>query len=313
MTNVLLLGGFGFIGKNLINCFAKDDDYSIIVLDKVFLHPNDVCLKNVHKIYLGDFSDKRLLERIFEENKIDLVFHSICATIPVLSNDSLYEMTANVIPTIFLLDTMLIHGVKKIVFISSGGCIYDHSSVCPKGYSEEDVLLPKNAYGLSKLMVEQWLYFYYKKHNLQTLIVRPSNLYGPLHYSQFQGVVNIAIEKAMNKEVFFVFGDGDGTKDYILIDDFCNIVYYILQQGIIGYEVLNIGSNELISVNSILRTIKLQYFHSFEWKYFEAIETDVSSYRLNTNKLLQLIGPYSFIGFNEGLAKTLRWYQNKRI
>lgn len=312
--NILLLGGFGFIGTNLLKyAESLDPAYRMIVFDRFPNHLDNIHFERVDKIYAGDFSDEYLLERIFAENHIDIVLHSLSASVPSSSVDNIFDLKFNVIPTITLLNVMKKHNVFNIVFISSGGAVYGDNTVNGDGHSEEDVLFPKSAYGVSKLAIEKYLYLYHTLYDFKVLITRLSNPYGPYHYSQKQGVVNIALEKALKGEKLEIWGDGNGKKDYIYITDFCKILFSLIKNGVYQYEVLNVGSGTLLSVNEIAESIKKTIVRGFEWEYKQVNNLDVKSFKLNLNKLLLMIGDFTFTNFEDGLALTREWYHTKQL
>lgn len=311
--NILLLGGFGFIGTNILKyAESLDLDYRMIVFDRFSNHLDNIRFNRVDKVYAGDFSDEYLLNKIFTEKHIDVVLHSLSASVPSTSVDNIFDLKFNVIPTITLLNVMKNHGVTNIVFISSGGAVYGDNAVKGDGHSEEDVLFPKSAYGVSKLVIEKYLYLYSNLYGFMVLITRLSNPYGPYHYSQKQGVINIALEKAMRGERLEIWGDGNGRKDYIYITDFCKILFTLIEKASYQYEVLNIGSGELLSVNEIARTIKDRLVNNFEWEYHKVNNLDVSSFKLDLNKLQSILGGFNYTTFEKGLNLTYEWYQNKQ-
>ena len=311
--NILLLGGFGFIGTNIIK-YAEtlDSDYRIIVFDRYPRHLDNITFSHVEKVYSGDFSDEYLLNKIFNENKIDLVLHSLSASVPASSVDNIFDLKFNVIPTISLLNIMKSHDVKDIVFISSGGAVYGDKTERSEGHSETDVLFPKSAYGISKLAIEKHLYLYSNLYGFKVLITRLSNPYGPYHYSQKQGVVNIALEKAMNGEKLEIWGDGNGKKDYIFIKDFCNILFRLINKADRHYDVINIGSGELLSVNEIANAIREKVVNTFEWEYRQVNNLDVNSFKLDLSKLHSVLGDFKYTSFDEGLDATYNWYKNRQ-
>lgn len=311
--NILLLGGFGFIGTNILK-YAETlgSEYRMIVFDRFPNHLDNFRFSRVDKVYAGDFSDEYLLNKIFTENQIDVVLHSLSASVPSSSVDNIFDLKFNVIPTITLLNVMKAHDVKNIVFISSGGAVYGDNTVKGDGHSEEDVLFPKSAYGVSKLVIEKYLYLYSTLYGFNVLVTRLSNPYGPYHYSQKQGVVNIALEKAIRGEKLEIWGDGNGKKDYIFITDFCKILFMLIEKGAYRYEVLNIGSGELLSVNQIADKIKTDIVSSFEWDYRQVNNLDVSSFKLDLSKLHSILGNFNYTSFEKGLALTYEWYQNKQ-
>lgn len=311
--NILLLGGFGFIGTNILKFVESlNADYRMIVFDRFPNHLDNITFSCLDKVYAGDFSDEYLLNKIFTENHIDVVLHSLSASVPSSSVDNIFDLKFNVIPTITLLNVMKAHDVKNIVFISSGGAVYGDNTVGRDGHSEEDVLFPKSAYGVSKLVIEKYLYLYSTLYDFKVLITRLSNPYGPYHYSQKQGVVNIALEKAMRGEKLEIWGDGNGKKDYIFITDFCKILFSLINKSTYQYDVLNIGSGELLSVNEIAETIKDKLVSTFEWDYRQLNNLDVSAFKLDLSKLHSILGHFNFTSFDKGLDLTYAWYRNNQ-
>ena len=311
--NILLLGGFGFIGTNILK-YAEtlDSDYRMIVFDRFPNHLDNIQFSRVDKVYAGDFSDEYLLNKIFTENQIDVVLHSLSASVPSSSVDNIFDLKFNVIPTITLLNVMKNHDVKNIVFISSGGAVYGDNTVKGDGHNGEDVLFPKSAYGVSKLVIEKYLYLYSTLYGFRVLITRLSNPYGPYHYSQKQGVVNIALEKALKGEKLEIWGDGNGKKDYIFITDFCKILFMLIEKAAYKYEVLNIGSGTLLSVNEIASIIKSKLVDAFEWEYRQINNLDVNSFKLDLSKLHSILGDYNYTSFDKGLDLTYEWYRKKQ-
>ena len=310
MKNILVLGGFGFIGTNIMKYVENTvNKYRFIVFDRFSKHLGGVLFKNISSVYSGDFSDEYVLNKIFDENKIDIVVHSISASVPATSVDNVFDLQFNVIPTIKLLDIMRKNEVKNIVFISSGGAVYG-DIFCQGGHKENDVLFPKSAYGLSKLTIEKYFYLYSFQHSFKSLILRLSNPYGPYHYSQKQGVVNISLEKALKGECFEIWGTGEGRKDYIYVKDFCDILFKLLDFDYGQYAVINVGSGYLMSVNDIVSEIKMNYIHNFKFSYKQSNTLDVCSFELNLEKLKSFIGEnYPFTTFKDGLRETYKWYK----
>lgn len=310
---ILLLGGFGFLGTNLIKWVDAHgaDRYEVIVFDRFPAHPCGIRFESVRKVYSGDFSDRFLLESVFSDQRIDLVVHSLSMSVPSSSVDNEFDLKCNVLPTISLLDIMHRAGVRDIVFISSGGAVYGDRYVRDGRHSEEDVLYPKSSYGVSKLTIEKYLHLYHSLYGIRSLVLRLSNPYGPFHYSQRQGIVNIALERALANQTIHVWGSGEGKKDYIYVEDFCRIVEALMEKGFQGHQVVNVGSDILLSVNEILQTVRNGVNPAFTWYYDDSKDLDVQSFRLNLDKLHSLLPGFVPTGFEEGLLKTWKWYKNR--
>lgn len=305
MKTVLVLGGYGFLGTNIIK-FVEDhlkDQYRIIVFDKFGYNRSGLSFDCVAKSYAGDFSDSVMVEKVFAENRIDMVIHSLSTTIPSQSFNARYDIETNLVPTIELLNCMVRHKVNDIVYISSGGAVYGDSSTGCRVESED--VFPKSSYGVVKLAIEKYLMQYAELYGFRPLILRLSNPFGPYHYSKQQGVCNVALDAALSNEPFFVWGNGKAKKDYIYVNDFVAILFALLEKGVHG-QVVNVASGNLVSVNEVLMQIK-SLVPSFEWIYGEASMYDVSQFELDTTKLHAILGDYEFVSMKDGLKLTYEW------
>lgn len=305
MNNILILGGYGFLGTNIMHYVDEylHDAYRFIVFDKFEQHLGGVEFGCVEKTYAGDFTDKELVESIFRKNKIDLVIHSLSTTVPVDSANARYDVETNLLPTLDVLALMVKYGVKDIVYISSGGAVYGTRDQKP--HLESDAVYPISSYGTVKVATEKYMMQYGQLYGLRPLIVRLSNPFGAYHYSMKQGVINIAMTKALRNETLQIWGDGNDKKDYIYVEDFVDILFRLLDKGV-SNQVINIGSGTLLSVNEISEAVRA-LVPAFKVEYAEAKQFDASHFELNTDKLKSLIGEYPFTPFDEGLQKTYYW------
>ncbi|MEI6696623.1 MAG: NAD-dependent epimerase/dehydratase family protein [Bacteroidota bacterium] len=312
MKKILLIGGYGFIGSNILNYIDKflKEDIRVIVFDRFNCHPFGLAFKCIEKTYNGDFADSSILEQIFSENDINYIIHSLSSTVPSSSGNAIFDINANVIPTIQLLELMKKFNILNIAYISSGGAIYGESANDIQ-HSEDENSFPKSSYGISKITIEKYLFQYHFLYGINPLILRLSNPYGLFHYSSKQGVINIAIDAAVNNKPFSVWGDGNGKKDYIYIEDFCEILFKLIDKKITT-TILNVGSNYRLSVNEILLKIK-KIKPSFAWDYKNSNILDVNSFNISTQKLNSIIDEYKFTPFEKGLKKIVSWSQEINI
>lgn len=309
MKTILLLGGHGFLGSNVIDYASKNlaDEYRFIVFDFYRDHPLGFKFDNVVKIYKGDFTNYQDIKIIFEENVVDYVFHFVSTTVPATSNNNiLYDIESNLLPTINLLDLCRNYNIQQILFISSGGAVYGASANFV--HKEEDALFPNSSYGIMKLTIEKYLKLYHHLYGLNYLSLRLSNPYGIFHFSDKQGVINIALRRAMDNREFEVWGDGTGIKDYIYSEDVARIIFLLLGNALQN-TVLNVGSGKGHSINEILQGIqKFARFPSINYK--NAKSFDVSKVVLNTDSISKYLN-FKLTSLEEGIEKTYRWMKKR--
>jgi UDP-glucose 4-epimerase len=306
MKKILLIGGFGFIGSNIMKHIDNNipDKYQVIVVDKTSEHPYNVKFNCIESVYSGDFSDALFLKTIFLEHQFDYVIHSLSTTIPSNSNNSRFDIESNLIPTIELLNLLVEFDVKNVVYISSGGAIYGIRDSRYK-HKESDDAFPLSSYGVVKLATEKYLFQYAHLYKLEPLILRVSNPYGSYHYSKKQGVINVALDAALSNEKFFVWGNGETKKDYLYIDDFCQILFTLIDKNIKN-KILNIASGELLSLNQIIFKVR-EKCPEFSWEYTLPNKFDISCFELDTAELYKCIPGYKFTSFQEGFSKLFEW------
>lgn len=311
MKTILLLGGFGFLGTNIVKYVDNNEklsnQYNFIVFDRISYHPHNISFSSILKVYAGDFSDETYLEKVFSENQIDIIIHSLSSTVPSTSQNARFDVETNLISTLKLLSVMDRHEVKNIVYLSSGGAIY--GDVLEKVHNEEDAVYPKSSYGVVKLAIEKYLLSYAELYRFNPLILRVSNPFGKYHYNNKQGIINIAIRKSIKNETLDIWGTGDGVKDYIFVEDFCSILFRLINSGV-ETGVYNVGGGQALSVNEIYESIK-KINPSFRCRHINESLLDVQSFELDITKLRKKLGKLSYRSFEEALVETYKWQQNQ--
>ena len=302
--NILILGGLGFIGTNLIEELINRANNKIIIFDaENAIVKNPEFLKQI-EIYFGDFHNKEDYEKIFKENKIDIVIHLINTTNPSSSNDDMiFDIKSNLINTINLLNIMLNYKCKNLVYFSSGGTIYGGSRRMKKR-KESDSEAPICSYGIVKLAIEKYLYLYKRLYDLNYLILRISNPYGEHHNHEKQGLINVILRKILNGEPVEIWGDGNVIRDYIYVKDLVKILVDLLQEKIQN-EIINVGSGKGYSINSIIKIIQKE-IGPFQINYQKSRPFDIPHLVLSIDKLNKLID-VNLTNIEEGIKITLKW------
>lgn len=247
MRKILVLGGNGFLGRNLC-AYLADKGEEVYSFDMAMPEQADKRIKYIS----GDFFDDYTLEKVVKG--MDVVYHAICTLNPGNSNDKCivgYERD-------FVQTAKLCYYLKdtdcRMIFFSSGGTVYGNQDKQP--ILEDAVPVPINHYGNLKLCIENTIRTFNFQMKKNMLVARISNPYGPgQDYHKGVGFIDAAIKRAISGETIEIWGDGSVVRDYIYIDDLCRMLYALIDyHGDI--EVFNLSSNTGVSQNDIVKILK---------------------------------------------------------
>ncbi len=303
MSRILILGGNGFIGRNLAS-HLSDEGYEIHICDK-FPFTSDKLIEFPYIEYIGDITDRHFLHSCLQKGPFDRVIHLACSLIPSSGfNDFQKEQDLNLLAGFELVNGMLQHGSKKLMFFSTGGAIYGNNG--QEVNSETSVTAPINYYGFSKLAMEEYIRFQSRNLGLDYVIVRPSNPYGSGQnlYGK-QGLIAVTLGKLIQEQPVEIWGDGNVVRDYIHIQDLCRGIEFILKHPIQN-EILNIGSGVGSTVNEVLEKIRLATQQNFPVKYLPSRAVDTPTNILNVNKINTLTGWQAKIELEKGIEELWR-------
>jgi len=306
--NILILGGAGFIGKNL-SLFLADNNHTIYVFDRAEADFS-VFNKTRVKIIRGDFNDSKLLDQIFSSNDIDIVIHLVASIIPETTFDGiLSEVDQNLKGSMSLIDSMLRNGVKKIIFFSSGGTVYGNNGKSQN--SETEQTDPVNSYGWIKLSIEKYIKMISVLNGLEYLIIRPSNPYGPFqNILARQGFVAVTLGKVLTDKPVEIWGDGNVIRDFIHITDLCAYISRLIELNKWN-DIYNIGCGYGESLNNVLKVIENVTGKNISVNYKHSRNIDVKENVLITRKIEVHTGLKCKYSLHEGIISTWKWILNK--
>lgn len=299
---VLLLGAAGFIGTNLVMELAKDSNIEITAVDKKQLHFN--VLKEIQISRLNIIESDLSLDYDYDSlvSGQDIVYHLVSTTVPTTSNKQITEeLKENVIFSANLFEACVRQGVKKVVFLSSGGTVYGKEE-CP--LSENTPTNPITSYGVQKVTIEKLLYLYNYLHGLDYRIIRLANPYGP--YQKPNGIIGAVTTftyKALRGEEINVYGDGSIVRDFIYIDDAIKGILKITQ-GSNKYHTFNLGCGYGTSIKQVLNTIEKVLGMEVHVKYTEARNVDVPVNYLDIGRYEKVYGSINPLSLEDGIRKT---------
>jgi UDP-glucose 4-epimerase len=300
---ILVIGGNGFIGTYLTD-FLLNNGHQVRVFDKfheLYRAPNRKI-----EYFIDDIENNDVL--LDAMNEIDVVFHLASSSVPSSSDvDVKKDLISNVVPTLLVLDNMIKKKVKKIVYFSSGGAIYGPSIDIP--INEAQSLNPISSYGITKLTSEKYVELYSRNFEIDYLIIRPSNPYGPRQGKNIaHGVISTFIRKTLAREKLTVFGDGKNVKDYIYIKDLISCVYLLFSKNLNG--TFNVGSGHGVSLLELIEEIQLITDVNNDLEFLPSNNYDVQNFILDISKLKDKIGVFNFVSLKTGILETFLWQKS---
>ena len=304
MASCLVLGGAGFIGSHLAEALAREGHRVKVFdrphVDRLPLFPREMGFE----IFTGDFLNPQALAPALRGTEV--VFHLVSTTLPKNSNDNpLYDIESNVLGSLRLIALCREHGVRKLVFVSSGGTVYGVPKSVP--VAEQHPTEPICSYGIHKLAVEKYLYLAHRLHGLDYCILRPANLYGPRQRLDIaQGAVAVFLDRALRARPIQIWGDGSVVRDYVYVGD---AVDAILKAARFEGEarVFNIGSGVGVSLKELVAEIEKLLGRAVEVQYTEARALDVPVNVLDCTLARRHLGWSAATPLSEGLRKTCEW------
>lgn len=292
--HVTILGSEGFVGKNL----------SKILESKFDLTCSDILENGSGINYVK--SDVRKLDDLKKLLKDTDVIIDLVANTLMASFDQIIENArVNIMGLLNILEAARLNDVKKIIFPSASSMI---GVATQSPVPENHPALPKTAYGITKLASEHYLRIYKELYGIDFVIFRFFNIYGP---HQQNGLIPSLIFRMLKNEPITIFGKGDQIRDYVFVPDAAPFFEDSILSNKANNKVVNMGTGTGSTVIDIVE--KLSKFIKVEPKieYKPERPGEISNFVADTNLLKQLFGLVPSTSLEQGLKKTVEWYQNQ--
>jgi dTDP-glucose 4,6-dehydratase len=311
MNNILVTGGAGFIGSNFIKLVLNSRKYNIINYDKLTYAGNIENLKGLYdfpnyNFELGDICDSKHVEEIINKYEIDTIVNfaaeshvdrSILSAAPFLET--------NVNGTVVLLQVANKYKIQRFLQVSTDE-VYGSANV-DETFDENSNLAPNSPYSASKASADLFVRAFNKTFGTPTIITRSSNNYGPYQYPE--KLIPLVITKALNNEKIPVYGDGLNVRDWIYVDDNCQAILTVLENGNEG-EIYNISANNEKTNLDIIRQI-LHFIDKSEdlISFVKDRPGHDRRYSISSKKLTEKLQWKPNTDFDTGIRKTIVWYR----
>lgn len=300
---VLVTGGAGFIGSNIVDKLIEEDN-KVIVVDNLSSGKKEN-LNDKAKFYNLNILDKKL-KIVFEENNINYVIHH-AAQIDVQKSmdDPIFDANNNILGTINLLENCRGFGIEKIIYASSAA-VYGEPNYLP--IDEEHPINAMSPYGISKHTPEHYIEMYSEISDLKYTILRYANVYGPRQDPKGEGgVVSIFVDKMLEKEKPIIYGDGEQTRDFIHVYDIVKANLFALKRA--DNMLVNISRASRDSVNDLVGILNKILNYNLEPIYKKKREGDIRHSSLDNMKAKDALNWKPSYNFESGLRQTVEYYK----
>ncbi len=313
--NVLVTGGCGFIGSNLVRYLRQvRPSWKLINLDKLTYAGNLENLKELegddkHVFIRGDINDKQMLAQLFATHAIDSVMHLAAESHvdrSILGPEEF--IVANVLGTQILLEAARAAKVKRFLQVSTDEV---YGSLGPTGaFSETSPLQPSSPYSASKTSADLIALAWHHTFGMDVVVTRCSNNYGSFQFPE--KLIPLMVDNAFKDKPLPVYGDGANVRDWLHVEDHCSALLVALEKGKAG-EVYNIGGNsERQNIQIVKRILQLTGKTEALIKYVKDRPGHDRRYAIDPTKIRTELGWTPKHTFEAGLESTVKWYLDNR-
>ena len=301
---ILITGGAGFIGSNLIDLLIKNDNFHIICIDNFFTGK----MKNIEKfINKSNFTliNQDIIDTINIDRDIDEIYHLACpASHPKYQIDPTYTLKINFIGTMNVLELAV--KKKSKILLTSTSEIYGEPLISPQNENYRgnvNTIGIRSCYDEGKRISETLIMDYHKKYNIEIRIARIFNTYGP-NMDKYDGrVVTNFIRQMLNKEDITVYGNGNQTRCFCYVDDTVNGLFKLMNSN---YNLpVNIGNENEISISSLIHILISMIKSKSRITYHPLPSDDPTNRKPDISLAKKILDWEPKINLRDGLIKPL--------
>lgn len=302
---ILITGGAGFIGSHIAETYLEND-HQVLIVDN-FSSGNRSNVPKEAEVVEADVTEDKIAD-VIESYKPEIVNHQ-AAQIDVrtsVENPAL-DAQINIIGSLKLLEAIRKVGtVKKVLFASSGGAAYGEAEIIPT--TEDEIVKPISPYGVAKVSVEHYLFYYNQVFGLPYTALRYANVYGPRQNPHGEaGVVSIFYQRILSGKEFIINGEGNQTRDFVFVKDVARANLQATQQDIVG--AINIGTAKETSINELVTKMAKSIDYAETINHGPAKAGEQMRSCLSFDKAEETLGWQPQVGLDDGLQQTAAFFK----
>ena len=305
---ILVTGGAGFIGSHVVDLYV-DRGYRVVVVDDLSMGTSSN-LNPAATFYEMDVRDPEVAE-VFERERPDVVnHHAAQMDVRRSVDDPIFDADINILGSLRLIEHSRQFGVRKFIYISSGGAVYGEPEYLP--CDEAHPINPICQYGVSKHTVEHYLFMYHVNYGMDFTVLRYANVYGPRQNPRGEaGVVAIFIGQMLEGKKVVINGDGKQTRDFVYVADCARAnLLALMAESVDG--VFNLGTGRGTSVNEIFTELQSITSYLLPPVHGPAKLGETRRIYLDAKKARRELGWRPTVDLKEGLERTAAHYRSSQ-
>jgi len=305
---ILVTGGAGFIGSNLLHHLIKNLDEEIICIDKLTYAADRNNVPDGMKFYATDIADEHNCEYIFKKHKPKTIFHLAAEShVDNSIKDCSQFLHTNINGTVNLLNLSVKYEVERFVHISTDEV---YGSIEEGYFTELSNYAPRNPYSASKSASDHFVMAYHTTYDLPTIITNCSNNYGPRQ--DVEKMIAKTITNLMQGKKVPVYGDGKQVRDWLYVQDHCEALVEVWSRGKIGRKYNIGGECEIKNIDLVRMILDRMNMKENMIEYVEDRPGHDRRYSTDITKIRHELKWSPRFSIEQGLDKTIEWYERNR-
>jgi len=304
---ILVTGGAGFIGSHVVDAFVAEG-HQVAVVDDLSTGKREQ-VNPAARFYQVDLRDDAAMADVFAAERPEAISHQAAkANVRESLEKPVLYADVNVLGSLKLLELARKHGVRKVIYASTGGAAYGEPQYLP--VDEDHPVNPLDPYGASKHHVEHYLYLYRQNYGLDYTVLRYPNVYGPRQDPLGEaGVVAIFTGQMLSGRQPVINGSGEQERDFVYVGDIAQANVLALSRGSGG--IYNIGSGQGTSVNQVFAALKAATGYQGPELHGPAKLGEVFKIYLDASRARKELGWQPTVTFEQGIARTVEYFRSR--
>ena len=302
---ILVTGGAGFIGSNLLHHLIKTVDEEIVCIDKLTYAADRNNVPDGMKFYATDIADEHNCEYIFKKHKPKTIFHLAAEShVDNSIKDCSQFLHTNINGTVNLLNLSVKYEVERFMHISTDEV---YGSIEEGYFTETSNYAPRNPYSASKSASDHFVMAYHTTYGLPTIITNCSNNYGPMQDAE--KMIAKTITNLMQGKKVPVYGDGKQVRDWLYVQDHCEALVEVWRLGRIGRKYNIGGECEIKNIDLVRMILDRMNMKENMIEYVQDRPGHDRRYSTDITKIRHELKWSPRFSIEQGLDKTIEWYE----